>query len=138
VPPSTQCQPGKHDGHTPEGEQAGCHEQDRDEGDSQEGERRSGADEYRDRQAAQPLVRGPITGQIVDQWVQLAIGAGAERGTQALFELMGEQTPLGGGLSKPLGNLLAISVRGSKLCVPCHWAGDYRSRDGSVNALTSI
>ncbi len=68
--------------------------------------------EHRDPARIHSGVRAPPSlpdhRQVGDQGVELAVGAGGERGGQPVLELGGEQPALGGCVSQALGDVLAV------------------------------
>src|SRR5262249_50290513 len=62
----------------------------------------------------------PTGGKVEHQGVELTVGPGGERRREALLELVGEEPAFGRGLAQPVSDALALCVRRSKLCSPCH------------------
>jgi hypothetical protein len=58
--------------------------------------------------------------QVRDDGVKLAVCACGEDRAEALLELLGQQSPLAGGVSQALGDALAFLVRSPQRRSPCH------------------
>jgi hypothetical protein len=85
------------------------------------------------------------TRQVRDQPVQLTVGLGGKRGTEAVVELIRVQAPLRGRLAQPLGYLLAIRIRCPERCSMRHGArlaraeaADKRGRHDRCQATIAI